>query len=99
MNGVRFMLLTALFAIYPGGPVVAHSWYPRECCDDNDCTPADAISTDVRGDLSVHIGNRRVWVPKGFNIRPSRDDRIHVCFFIDEHNFLMPLCLFMPAQG
>ena len=99
MDGARILLLAALLAIYASVPALAHSWYPRECCHDNDCMPADGISTDVRGDLSVHVGSKRVWVPKLFKIRPSRDDRIHVCFFVDEHDFLMPLCLFMPAQG
>src|SRR5262245_56247081 len=80
-------------------PAAAHSWYPKECCSDDDCMPADGISTDIRGDLSVHVGKRRVWVPKGFSIRPSRDHRIHICFHIDDHKFLMPLCLFLPAQS
>lgn len=91
------VLALALLALTPAAQ--AHSWYPKECCSDHDCMPADGMSTDVRGDLSVHVGNRRVWVPKGFSIQPSRDNQIHICFHLDEHNFLMPLCLFVPAQS
>ena len=45
------------------------------------------------------VGRQRIWVPKGFAIRPSRDDRVHICFRLEaDLKFLMPLCLFMPPQ-
>jgi hypothetical protein len=99
MDRARISLLAALLATASTLPAAAHSWYPKECCSNRDCMPADGTSTDVRGDLSVHVGNRRVWVPNGFSVRPSRDDRIHICFHVDEHNFPMPLCLFLPLQS
>lgn len=40
----------------------AHSWYPKECCSDQDCMPADRIEVDSHGDL-----------PRGFALRPSHD--------------------------
>lgn len=61
--------------------------------------PADGVETDTRGDTQVRIGSRRIWVPRGFAIRPSLDGRIHICFRADDFNFPMPLCLFMPAQS
>jgi hypothetical protein len=77
----------------------AHSWYPSDCCSNRDCTPADSVETDARGDLTVKVGAKRIWVPRGFAVRPSQDGRIHICFHSDDFQFLMPLCLFMPAQS
>lgn len=78
---------------------LAHSWYPEECCSHRDCMPADSMITDARGDLLVTVGNRNVWVPRGFHARPSPDGRIHICFHEDDYSFTMPLCLFVPAQS
>jgi hypothetical protein len=80
-------------------PAHTHSWYPRECCSDGDCMPADGIERDARGDMQVIVGRRRIWVPDGFAVRPSADHQIHICFHVDDYKFLMPLCLFMPAQS
>ena len=76
-----------------------HSWYPKECCDDHDCVPADGMTKDERGDWEVRVGRKRIWVPHGFEMRPSKDHRIHICYRIDESSFPMPLCLFVPAQS
>lgn len=78
----------------------AHSWYPEECCSAQDCMPADGMEVDPRGDLSVIVGPLRVWVPRGFAVRPSPDGRIHICFREEKDpHFFMPLCLFVPAES
>jgi len=78
----------------------AHSWYPNECCSDHDRMPADSVERDHRGDLQVTVGHLRIWVPRGFDVRASRDRRIHICFREEKDlKFLMPLCLFMPAES
>lgn len=78
----------------------AHSWYPKECCSNQDCMPADRIEVDARGDLRVIVGPLRIWVPRGFAVRPSHDTRIHICFREEKDlKFLMPLCLFVPAES
>lgn len=78
----------------------AHSWYPKECCSNQDCMPADRIEVDARGDLRVIVGRLRIWVPRGFAVRPSRDGRIHICFREEKDlKFLMPVCLFLPAES
>jgi hypothetical protein len=78
----------------------AHSWYPKECCSNQDCMPADRIEVDARGDLRVIVGPLRIWVPRGFAVRPSLDRRIHICFREEKDlKFLMPLCLFVPAES
>lgn len=97
MNRAFILCLAALVLGAP--PARAHSWYPPECCSNRDCVPADSIGTDSRGDWVVTVGMVHIWVPQGFTVRPSQDERIHICFRMDDYNFLMPLCLFMPAQG
>lgn len=95
----RFLLFVALLATSVTPEAQAHSWYPMECCSKRDCMPADRVERDARGDMQVTVGHRRIWVPQGFAVRPSVDNRIHICFHLDDHKFLMPLCLFMPAQS
>jgi hypothetical protein len=76
----------------------AHSWYPRECCSDHDCTPADSLHKDRHGDTIVIVGANRIWVPRGFVAQPSHDDQIHICFRENEFDF-KAICLFLPAQS
>lgn len=99
MKWLRGLFTIGLVMANMVSPARGHSWYPRECCSNRDCMPADRVETDDRGDLRVTVGKKRIWVPQGFEIRPSRDNRIHICFHVDEHDFLMPLCLFIPAQS
>ena len=88
--------LAGLCAVAP--KTLGHSWYPKDCCSDRDCMLADSVETDVRGDLQVKVGKLRIWVPKGFAVRPSNDSHVHICFREEKDlKFLMPLCLFMPA--
>ncbi len=95
----RGSVLLIMALIWPS-LAAAHSWYPRECCSDRDCMPADRIETDDRGDLRVVVGRLRIWVPRGFKVRPSFDRRIHICFREEQDlKFLMPLCLFVPAES
>ena len=98
---MRRILLTGALVWFAGSTAAqGHSWYPTECCSMNDCTPADGVEADARGDLQVTVGRQRIWIPKGFEIRPSRDHRIHICFRLEaDLKFLMPLCLFMPPQS
>lgn len=83
-------------------PAIAHSWYPKECCSDRDCSPADTVRDDPRGGLMVSAGNQSVWVPSGFPRRSSPDNRVHICFRMiavpDEGVLLIPLCVFLPAE-
>ena len=84
-------------------PAWAHGWYPKECCSNHDCMLADKIATDIRGGRVVTAGQQRISVPRGFPVRLSPDDQIHICFRIisepEEGVFAMPLCLFLPAES
>lgn len=99
MRRLRILSCALLVAAACTFAASAHSWYPKECCSDGDCMPADGIYTDIGGNRVVTIGHRRVWVPLGFAVRTSPDDRIHVCFTDDAFGVQAPRCVFMPAEG
>ena len=82
-------------------PAIAHSWYPKECCDNRDCTPVTNVTRLVSKD-----GNRaflvivsplgKAVVPADFPARVSKDGRIHVCMRYDPFGDRSVVCLFMP---
>ena len=109
MKCVHILLSTLYLASGPAFPVLAHSWYPKECCSNYDCVPADAIMPDDRGGKIVVVGQTRILIPVGFTARSSPDSRIHVCFrtaaseqvageLVGDPTFEL-LCLFLPAQS
>jgi hypothetical protein len=97
------LLVAAGTALIGGAPANAHDWYPKECCSNHDCMPADRIGTDIRGGRVVVVGQERIWVPRSFQVRSSPDHQIHICFRVIadplEGVFAIPLCLFMPPQS
>jgi hypothetical protein len=104
MRRTRILLLAAILVTGPALPAAPHSWYPRECCSDRDCVPADGITSDARGDRVVLIGARRIWIPGGLIAGPSPDGRVHICYRVvagefDNSTFAMPICLFVPPQS
>jgi hypothetical protein len=91
------LMLVPILVLLSGSRPFAHSWYAPDCCSGQDCTPADALAIDIRGDFEVRVG---VWVPRGFAVRPTKDDRIHICYRREtEPSFLLPICLFLPPEG
>jgi hypothetical protein len=96
---VPALVALSFFAGFWLTPAKAHGWYPKECCHDHDCMPADDIYTDARGNTIIIVGQRRVWVPPGLAVRSSPDHRIHVCFTDDVYGYQAPRCVFMPSQS
>lgn len=76
---------------------LAHSWYPSDCCSGQDCFSADSFERDSHGDITVTVGNRRIWLPRSFPIRPSPDHLIHICYVDDESSIPVTKCLFVPG--
>jgi hypothetical protein len=104
MNNTHFLLSAAVLATGFAFPAHAHSWYPKACCSQQDCMPADSIETDARGDMVVVAGSHRVPAPRHFTPMPSPDGRIHICFsFVfdefERNGIPLPFCLFLPAQS
>ncbi|MFH6783322.1 MULTISPECIES: hypothetical protein [Methylobacterium] len=65
-----------------------HSWYPYECCSDQDCEPiSDAV--EVPGGYRTH----GIFVPLD-KVRPSQDGRYHWC-----HRGGIVFCFFAPLAG
>jgi hypothetical protein len=67
-----------------------------ECCSNQDCQPAAALSTNTRGDITVRVGRQEFPIPSDLRRRPSPDNRIHVCLQYDEFGVQFPVCLFVP---
>ena len=85
------MLLLALF-------LLAHSWYPQDCCTENHChpVPCSDLQREPYPSLRLKMWN---YVPQGMRfpeslIRPSQDEQCHVCV-----NGTMMLCVFMPQPN
>jgi hypothetical protein len=91
-------VLAAVVLACVGGSVAwAHSWYPMECCHNQDCFPADAVSTNSNGETIVTVGNLQIPVPPQFASRPSLDNRVHICFTMDASRKAIIRCLFLPG--
>ena len=58
----------------------AHDWYPKECCGQGDCAPADSVQRKQDGSYVVLARGVSVLIPANFNQwRKSPDGRVHVC--------------------
>jgi hypothetical protein len=72
-----FLVSTALLAA-PGA--YAHDWYPRECCSNHDCAPADTVLRRDDGSYLVTSRGMSASIPADYpKWRKSPDGRIHVC--------------------
>src|SRR5262245_14830908 len=62
----------------------AHSWDPKECCNNDDCMPVEAAIwvVPVEGgepQLVVSTKRGKVAIPRDFPARQPQDGRMHVC--------------------
>lgn len=81
--------------------VVAHGWYPHECCHDQDCSIVTELTMLPDGSMKVRTEVGFAVVPRGFDIRPSRDSEAHACLRQNgpdvEHLGWVVVCLFLPG--
>ena len=93
--GVVVLVTAALFATV----AAAHSWYPFECCNDDDCAPVTASELSASGQSSI-MTNRlgRILVPHTFPRRISPDNRTHLCV-LHTPSGPVPRCLFVPGTS
>jgi hypothetical protein len=74
--------------------VLAHSWYPPECCHDKECRPVPCAELIYR-DKDV-VWRKNVYF-SGRMIRESKDGNCHVC--LEEGlnaSVFLPRCVFVP---
>jgi len=71
--------------------LLAHSWYPPECCSDRDCHPVPPGSVQtVPGGYSY----KGEFIPEE-KARVGRDANFHVCYFPEGKL----ICFFKPYSG
>lgn len=94
---MRFALLALLVLQCSANPAMAHSWYPKACCNDRDCRPIDKLVGKIDGSYEVWSGAIYLIVPRGFPIQQSEDSEAHICFVPDFYSGEPDiLCVFMP---
>ncbi|MGI9482089.1 MAG: hypothetical protein ACR2OR_07000 [Hyphomicrobiales bacterium] len=89
---------------------LAHGWYDRTCCSDNDCRPANPGEVvGVDGGYEVVVGEVRYRVAnRDTRVRPSLDGGFHVCIinqfsWSDGGGIVLDYphlqCLYVPKSG
>ena len=105
----REMLMNATIIVHSiiatvalSAPARAHSWYPKECCNDTDCAPVDSIARFVPtsgGTPQLLITSRHgtAIVPEGYPVR-ELEGRADACLHasltdrpIHRHGHRLPL--------
>ena len=86
-----------LLVVYPT-VVTAHSWYPKRCCHDADCYPADTVQRLHDGTLILSHGSIVVRVPRSFPVEVSPDGKPHFCIW-DSGSSIEARCVFLPTDA
>ncbi len=74
---LRSALLAVLASALPVGAANAHSWYPWECCSENDCAPINVSETPHERDGGFYLTDGRHISYR--ELKPSPDGKWHLC--------------------
>ena len=77
-----FITLSLLAGALPflADRAAAHDWYPKECCGEGDCAPADSVRRRQDGTYLVMARGVSVMIPVDYTQwRKSPDGRVHIC--------------------
>ena len=101
-----FRFLGATIALWAGiHSVLAHDWYPMECCHGLDCAPVDKvevltpISANAPPTMVITTKFGSVMVPPDFPRRESLDNRMHACMRKGATGRIHLLCIFLPPPS
>jgi hypothetical protein len=85
---IRLLVVVIVVALV--SQAMAHVWYPRACCGEQDChpVPCDELVEDRDGWLYIATGNRFVRE----QVLPSQDRHCHVCLGLADKR---SLCAFI----
>ncbi|MGI9520618.1 MAG: hypothetical protein ACR2PG_03110 [Hyphomicrobiaceae bacterium] len=93
------LAFVAIALVGGGWSASAHLWYPKYCCNDQDCFRALSVRQLPDGSLRIKSGHVTVIVPKGYPSLASRDNDFHVCVYRDIRGRYQPRCVFFPGIG
>jgi hypothetical protein len=82
--------------VEPDGSTV--SWYPKECCHDEDCQPVATVRVSPQGLWMTTIRGQTILVGSDEPRRQSPDMRWHICLGLVGHNDIGIQCLFEPPS-
>ena len=90
--------VTVIAVMVMPSAVIAHEWYPRECCHDLDCSPVERAERLPDGSLRLTSKVGTTVVPASFPRRRSPDHQMHICMVRFSHlDDMRPVCLFVPS--
>ena len=75
--------------------LLAHSWYPSDCCGDDvnrDCHPISCAEITYRNEFMYWRG----FVFDSYYRRQSADDQCHICIHSEGTEHPSPMCIFTP---
>ena len=81
----------------PEGTTV--TWYPLECCNNQDCRPVASVRSTRGGLWMTTVDGRIILVGHDEPRRPSRDLRWHICLTTDVYSNVVIQCLFEPPNS
>lgn len=90
----KLIIATTLF-------LMAHSWYPPECCHDIDCAEVIVITSVTMPDSNKPIfilttKHGTGIVPDNLPRRESKDTKMHACMLPGSDGKMKVICLFIP---
>ena len=73
--------------------LLAHDWYPKDCCGEHDCRPVPCEEIHAEGNDLVYKGYH--WSRKSQQVRSSPDGSCAVCITVNR----TPICVFLGGMS
>jgi hypothetical protein len=106
------MLMTCVFMGLCIMVALPHSFYPHECCHDQDCAPVEKVEllsgpamasmlapSGLPSATLVTTKHGSVVIPQGFPRRQSPDGRAHACMRRGASGTMTLICYFEPPNS